>query len=241
MANIKVLIFQKNINSDITKDHKSKIAAARADFLILPRFFPFFENPSPGIEERESKYLDRILEISESHKGVIIGGSIFRKVNGDYVESVPIVKDVTLVDYYNYRSDGKIGNFKTVPGDGDSFYILHGARFAILPGKDIENPKFLDDLKKEKIELIFNPMDIENSSSDFQNYQSDLKKYSEISKEYNLNIIRSSGFGKILDKEYSGRSFYTSQTGIKWKLGEEENHQELLKTVNVNIFENFPV
>lgn len=241
MANIKVIIFQKNINTDITKDQKAKIAAARADFLILPRYYPYFEDPQPGIEERESKYLDRILEISESHRGVVIGGSIFRKQNGLYVESVPIVKDVTLVDYYNYRSDGTVGSFETRAGDGDSFYILHGARFAILPGRDILNQKHLEDLKKEKIELIFNPMDVEASEGDFMSYQNELKKYSEISKNFNLNVIRSSGFGKISGKELSGRSFYTSQTGVKWKLGEQENFQEIIKTVNVNIFENFPV
>lgn len=241
MANIKVLIFQKNINTDITKEHKSKISAARADFLILPRYYPYFEDPTPGIEEREAKYLDKILEISESHKGVVLGGSIFRKVNGEYVESIPIVKDVTLVDYYNYRTDGSFGNFHTSAGDGDSFYILHGARFAILPGDDILNESYLNDLKKEKIELIFNPMDIDDSTDEFLKYQDELKKYTEISKVYNLNVIRSGGFGRVLGRNLIGRSFYTSQSGVKWKLGEGEKMQEIIKTVNVNIFENFPV
>jgi hypothetical protein len=56
MANLKVIIFQKNINSDLTKDQKLKISAAKADFLILPRFFPYFETPREGIELKESYF-----------------------------------------------------------------------------------------------------------------------------------------------------------------------------------------
>lgn len=241
MANLKVIIFQKNINSDLTKDQKLKISAAKADFLILPRFFPYFEVPREGIELKESFYLDKILEISEYHKGVVIGGSIFRKVDGVYVESIPIVKDVTLVDYYNVKTGGKIGGLTLPPQEGDSIYILHGARFSILPGPDILEESQMSYLKNEKIELVFNLQDCTDSNTEFKEYQEELKKYAEISKEYNLNIIRSSGFGKIEQRELTGRSFYTSQTGIKWKLGESENKTELIKTVNVNIYESFPV
>jgi hypothetical protein len=153
MANLKVIIFQKNINSDLSKDQKLKISAAKADFLILPRFFPYFETPREGIELKESFYLDKILEISEYHKGVVIGGSIFRKVDGVYVESIPIVKDVTLVDYYNVRTGGKIGGLTLSSQEGDSIYILHGARFSILPGPDILEESQMSYLKNEKIEL----------------------------------------------------------------------------------------
>ncbi len=241
MANIKVIIFQKNINTDLTKEQKSKISAAKADFCILPRFFPYFETPKEGIETKESFYLDKILEISEYHKGVVIGGSIFRKVDGVYVESIPIVKDVTLVDYYNVRTPGKVGELNLPAQEGDSIYILHGARFSILPGMDILEDSQMASLKKEKIELVFNLQDCSNSPSEFLDYQSELKKYAEISKEFNLNVIRSSGIGKVGERELTGRSFYTSQTGVKWKLGEQENQTELIKTVNVNIYESFPV
>jgi predicted amidohydrolase len=241
MANIKVIIFQKNINTDLTKDQKLKIASAKADFLILPRYFPYFEKASDGIHQKESYYLDKILEISEYHKGVVIGGSIIRKIEGSIVESIPIVKDVTLVDYYNYRSGTTIGDLKILPQDGDSIYILNGARFSILPGEDILNPNNMEILKKEKIELVFNPNDSYNSTDEFTTYQKDLKKFFEYSQMYNFNIIRTCGTGKINGKELTGRSFYTSQTGVKWKLGENENQLDIIKTVNVNIFETFPV
>jgi hypothetical protein len=241
MANIKVIIFQKNINNELSKEQKAKISSAKADFLILPRFFPYFEKASEGIQTKESFYLDKILEISEYHKGVVIGGSIVRKIDGNFVESIPIVKDVTLVDYYNFRSGTTIGDLKINPQDGDLIYILNGARFSILPGEDILKTENLEILKKEKIELVFNPNDSYNSNDEFLNYQTDLKKFLEYSQMYNINIIRTCGLGKVNGRELTGRSFYTSQTGVKWKLGEAENQSEIIKTVNVNIFESFPV
>ncbi len=119
--------------------------------------------------------------------------------------------------------------------------MLHGARFSILPGPDILEESQMSYLKNEKIELVFNLQDCTDTSSEFKEYQDELKKYAGVSKYYNLITIWSSGFGNMGQRELTGRSFYTSQTGIKWKLGESENKIELIKTVNVNIYESFPV
>ena len=241
MSSVKVLLFQKNINTDLTKDQKQNISKARADFLILPRFFPAPAKINSEIFDLEKKYLDRILEISEYHKGVVLGGSIFRKENGKVYESLPIVQDVNLVDYYNLRSGEEVYSLKPEKGEGDSIYILHGVRFAIVSGKDFELDGLFQHLSDESIELLFHSSDRNLEPNDFAIYKDDLIKVSEISKKYNLTIVRCEGTGFLEGKEKSGRSYYSSPTGIKWKLGESENKSEILKNLNISLSKKIPL
>jgi len=240
MSNIKVTIFQKNINTSISKEQKTKLISQNSDFLLLPRFFPFLDGWSSNQEEKERKYLDKILEISEFYKGVIIGGSLFRKEGKFFIESYPLIQNVRLIDYYNLRSGDTIGNIKIHPSDSDSFFILGGVRFAFLPATDFQKEEYLKQAASEKIELIFNLSSPLQSPSELELYNQDLQYYSDLSQKYHFNIVRCSGIGNFGEFSFSGRSFCTSETGIRWKVAAKENLTEIIKTVNISIKENLP-
>lgn len=240
MSNVKVTIFQKNINTAITKEQKTKLIAQKSDFLILPRFFPFPEGWSSNQEQKEKKYLDKILEISEYFKGVILGGSIFRKDGKHFIESYPLVQDVNLVDYYNLRTSDEIGTIPIKGMEGDSFYILGGVRFAILPGQELRNEAFLQKVQDEKVELIFNHSSPFMGIGELEAYQNDLQYYAQLSEKYKVNIVRCCGIGNFGEFSLTGRSFYTAENGIRWKVAPQENVQEIIKTVNISIRENLP-
>ena len=77
---IKITVFQKNINTDISRDQKQKLITQKSDFLILPRFCPTIAKVSEKSTLHNHKiYVDKLLEISEYYKGVIIGGTILRE------------------------------------------------------------------------------------------------------------------------------------------------------------------
>lgn len=237
MPNVKITIFQKNINSTISKEQKVKLISQNSDFLVFPRFFPFLDGWSSKQETKEKKFLDLILEISEYYKGVVIGGSIFRKEGKNYIESFPIVKDVNLIDYYNLHTGDSLGNIKILPSSSECIFTLNGIRFAILPSKDFQNPKLLQQVKEEKIELIFNPDFVELSPQENQIYNQELSHYSNISKEYQFQIVRACGIGSFGEFVLSGRSFYASTFGIRWKVAPTENQTEIIKTINVTLKE----
>ncbi|MCB1180313.1 MAG: amidohydrolase [Leptospiraceae bacterium] len=240
MSNIKISIFQKNINKELTKEQKSKIASQKSDFLLFPKNFPFSDGWSSNQEEKEKKYIDQLLEVSEYHKGVIIGGSIFRKKDNNWIESVPIVQDLNFIDYYDISSDSSIGNIMIKGIESESIFILGGVRFAILAGNDVFNKSHLEKISGEKIELVFNPISLIVNNENTLPYQDDLDKYADLCKEYKLHIIRSCAIGSFGEIEFLGRSFYASETGIKWKVAESESKSEILKTVNVSLLENLP-
>jgi len=242
MSIIKVTLFQKDINTPLTKEDKNKISSQKSDFLIFPRFFPQTEKSSALIDHLEysKKYLDMIMEASEHHKGVVIGGTMLRKENGLLIESCPIVQDVNLVDYSNLRSGDTIIGLKIAKSDSEPIHILNGVRFAILPGVDFDNAEYREFVAKEKVELIIQPAVIFNSLDDSANYLRDLKRYAEIAKELNLNIVRVTGIGNLGGKELSGRSLHASPVGIRWKVADFENKTSIIKTINVTVMENFP-
>ncbi|MDX1961108.1 MAG: hypothetical protein SFU98_21240 [Leptospiraceae bacterium] len=242
MSIIKLTIFQKNINTPITKDEKTKLASQKSEFLVLPRFFPHTESIQALVdhESYSKKYLDMILEVSEYHKGVVIGGTMLRKEKNNYIESCPIVQDVNLIDYANLRSLDTVAGLKISKSESESIHILNGVRFAILIGKDFQNQELRQVILKEKIELIIQPELLFLSPDDNDTYQNDLKEYASVAKELNSNIVRVSGVGTLAGKTLSGRSLHASKEGIRWKVADYENNNSIIKTININIIENFP-
>jgi predicted amidohydrolase len=236
---IKITVFQKNINTDVSRDQKQKLISQKSDFLILPRFFPTLTKVSEKSTLHNHKiYVDKLLEISEYYKGVVIGGTILREVNGKVYESCPIIQDINVIDWYDARIPEKSGELPVAAGESESIFILGGVRFAILIGNESKNESFLSHIKSEKVELLLNSSSIYSSESEPAEYQKDLDLFSEHSKNYSLNIVRASGIGRLFNnKELSGRSFYSSNTGIKWKVASFENQNEIIKTVNINVLE----
>jgi len=183
-------------------------------------------------------YIDKLLEISEYYKGIIIGGTILREVNGKIYESCPIVQDINVIDWYDARIPEQSGDIPISAGESESIFILGGVRFAILIGNESKNEAYLSHIQEEKVELLLNTSMIYESETEPSEYQKDLDLFAEYSKTYSLNIVRSSGIGRLFNnKTLSGRSFYSSNTGIKWKVASFENQNEIIKTININVLE----
>ena len=236
---IKITVFQKNINTDVSRDQKQKLISQKSDFLVFPRFFPTIAKVNEKNTLHNNKiYVDKLLEISEYYKGVIIGGTILREVNGKLYESCPIIQDINVIDWYDARVPEQMGDLPLAPGESESIFILGGVRFAILIGNESKNQNFLAHIHSEKVELLLNTSSIYNSDTEPSDYQKDLDLYSDFSKTYSLNIVRASSIGRLFNnKELSGRSFYSSNTGVKWKVASFENQNEIIKTVNINVLD----
>ncbi|MEM7183042.1 MAG: amidohydrolase, partial [Spirochaetota bacterium] len=220
MSIIKVTLFQKNINQDITRDQKVKLISQKSDFVIFPEYFPYtaqWNEKSPT--DNSSIYVDRLLEISEYYKGTIIGGSIIREENGKLYHSCPIIKDVALIDWYDIKSVEAQKDRTSVnltEGQGEGIYILNGVRFGITLGADILREEFLQFYQKEGVEVVFNPLatPLLNNTAEKKQYDKDLEHYAALSKEYALNLVRVCAIGDAFGSSYSGRSLYCGESGI---------------------------
>jgi hypothetical protein len=237
MHSIKVTLFQKAIGEPITRDQRTKLIAQRSDFLILPRLYATAQQSPEKLALDEKKYLDKVIEISEYYKGVIVGGTIFRHIGKKLVESCPIVQDLSLVDYYNLRSESIISGTKIETSDSETIFILSGIRFAIIAGNEYKDEIIINKLKDEKINIVF-CMDspLNNGDSDPVEYESDLKEFSELAKNFVPNVTRTTGVGISLEgKKLSGRCLYAAPDGLKWKVALSENSLEIIKTVNISL------
>jgi predicted amidohydrolase len=235
MPNIKITLFQKNINTGISREQKDKLIAQKSDFLVLPPFFPNDTTSTfAEIASLEKVYLDRIYQISEYYKGIILGGSMLRQIDGKFIESCPIVKDINLIDWYNSRTTKKIGKFSISAHETENIFILNGIRFAIFLDEDISRQELLEEITKEGIFLIFNPFLQKQENNEPENYTKQLTTFPLVSQKNNFHILRVSGPGEVFGTKLCGRSYYSSPTGIKWKVSQSEGEQEIIKTVNVS-------
>ncbi|WP_061241704.1 hypothetical protein [Leptospira interrogans] len=233
MASAKVTLFQKHINRPVSNEQKSKLSKEKSDFLLLPEFFPFYDlYSSPENLSDKSKILsDELLQISEYYKGIIIGGSMFRKDSSGVLRiGVPIVQDLMVVDWYDKRELFPEENSASA-GDSETIFIMGGFRFGIVAGKEIQNPQRLKELKSQNVNLLFHvDFTLESDSTHAQ----DLERYAKLSSEYDIFIARIGGVGSALGRNCVGRSLLSTFSGINWKVAESEKDKEVVKTVMIN-------
>lgn len=232
MNSLKITIFQKDINTTIPPEVLKKILQQKSDFLILPEFYPALRKEKLAKESAENlKNNTNLLSgVSESYKGVLIGGSMFRPDEDKLYHSVPIFHETILIDWYDKRdisSDEQIAS-----GSGEKFFIINGIRFAILIGDEIQREERLEEIQKEGINLVFHLDSVSMDSQ--QSWESDLEFFAELAKKFDLNILRTTGFGQAMGKEYKGRSFLATPHGITWKVAASEEEKEILKTIQIN-------
>ncbi|TGK28964.1 amidohydrolase [Leptospira gomenensis] len=233
MASVKVTLFQKDLNRPIGEDLKGKLNKEKSDFLLLPEYFPFYESgANPDQSSAKSKfYIDELLQISEYYKGVIIGGSVFRKDDAGILRiSVPIIQGVVVADWYDKQN---LAPFESgaVAGDGERIFIMGGLRFGIAAGKEIDDSNRFEELKSQNVNLLFHCDFISESES---THALDLERYAKLSARYGTLIARTTGVGSVLGKTGIGRSLLATSSGVNWKVAESEKQKEILKTVIVN-------
>ncbi len=199
----------------------------------MPEYFPFYDlSSTPEKLSEKSKILsDELLQISEYYKGVIIGGSMFRKDGfGKLKISVPIIQDVVVVDWYDKRELSSEENVAS-PGDAETIFIMGGFRFGVVAGKEIRSSERLEELKSQNVNLLFHIDSV--SEPDFTHAQ-DLERYAKLSAEYGIFIARVSGVGSSLGRAGVGRSLLSTSSGVNWKVAESEKDKEVIKTVTIN-------
>ncbi len=237
MNHFKITLLQKNLNTEISKDLKQKIISQKSDFLILSSPFGISESSKPkDIVQNSKQNVDKLLEISEYYKGVIIGGGMLRSENGKIFQSCPLVQDIQLIDWYDAKSPEKIHDLKLDKSLGDSIYILGKIRFGLCIGEESSDEKLLSHFQKEKIELIFNPF-FQPKNEDSE-YLSEQDKYANLSAKYSLNIVKVNPVGSYQTKELSGRSFHSGPSGIKWKVAASEKNLEIIKTLSLTLVDS---
>ncbi|APH42204.1 Amidohydrolase [Leptospira interrogans serovar Copenhageni/Icterohaemorrhagiae] len=233
MASAKVTLFQKHINRPVSNEQKSKLSKEKSDFLLLPEFFPFYDlySSRENLSDKSKILSDELLQISEYYKGIIIGGSMFRKDSSGVLRiGVPIVQDLMVVDWYDKRELFPEENSASA-GDSETIFIMGGFRFGIVAGKEIQNPQRLKELKSQNVNLLFHvDFTLESDSTHAQ----DLERYAKLSSEYDIFIARIGGVGSALGRNCVGRSLLSTSSGINWKVAESEKDKEVIKTVMIN-------
>lgn len=217
----------------VTADQKSKLSKEKSDFLLLPEYFPLYDSSSsPEKLADKSKFLsDELLQISEYYKGVIIGGSIFRKDDSGKLRiSVPIIQNVVVVDWYDKRE--LLSEEQTAAsGDAETIFIMGGFRFGIVAGNEIKDRSRLEELKSQNVNLLFHVDSVLESDS---SHAQDLERYAKLSSEFDIFIARVTGVGSALGRKGIGRSLLSTSSGVNWKVAESEKDKEVIKTVTIN-------
>lgn len=169
--------------------------------------------------------------ISEYYKGVIIGGSIFRKDDSGALRlSVPIVQNVVVVDWYDKQSILPEES-PAIASKAETIFIMAGFRFGIVAGKEIENPQRLEELKSQNVNLLFH---IDSVLEPDSTHAQDLERYAKLSAQSGIFIARVSGVGSALGRSGIGRSLLSTVSGVNWKVAETEKDKEVIKTVTIN-------
>ncbi|MDW7976126.1 MAG: carbon-nitrogen hydrolase family protein [Leptospiraceae bacterium] len=214
------------------------MASLRSDFLILPSFFYSDQNVKQILElkEKTQNAVDWLLKLSQSYKGVIIGGSVVQVHEGKLYHSTPIIYDENIVDWYQKRFLNQEETSFFTAGSDIGMFMLNNIRFGVLIGEEIQNIKLIEELKNNQIHLIFNPNANPDEGKDEEallQYENDT--YLKPAKELDISIVNCDATGSFLGKKLLGRSLLATPKGISWRVLSNDLNKQILKDIMVQI------
>ncbi|HQI19830.1 MAG TPA: carbon-nitrogen hydrolase family protein [Leptospiraceae bacterium] len=233
---VKISIFQKSIHEPLGPSTFKKLTGLKSDFLVLPEYLfadASVKDQASGIE-KSKQALDWLLKLSDSYKGIIIGGSVIIEEDGKLYNATPIVSDSKIVDFYRKRNLTQNETKHLTAGTEAGVFILGGFRFGVLICADVLEPKLIDELAEMGVKLVFAVMNSPYREETVEEKKArDEKLFCAPAAKHGLVIAKCCGVGTTFGRKIQGRSLVVTPTGISWRVSLGEEDSELLKTILV--------
>ncbi|MCB1165391.1 MAG: carbon-nitrogen hydrolase family protein [Leptospiraceae bacterium] len=237
MAILKVSIFQKNLAEGLNLSLHKRLSAVKSDFLVFPEYFAVDGSTKDhrALADRTKFALDWLGKLSESYKGVVIGGTVIREIEGKFYNAMPVFFEGQLIDWYHKRFLTENEAPLLTPGKDPGVFILGGHRFGVLICADVLKPEYVKELADMDVKLIFTVMNSPYKEETVEEkHERDEKLYCGPAREMGLSIIKCCSAGTIFGRRLQGRSLAVTPSGISWRVAPEEEDREILKTVVLN-------
>ena len=237
MAILKVSIFQKNLTEGLNLSLHKKLASLKSDFLVFPEYFAVDGSirDHKALADRTKFALDWLGKLSEAYKGVVIGGTVIRELDGKYYNAMPVFYEGQLVDWYHKRNLTENEAPLLASGSEPGVFILGGHRFGVLICADVLKPQYVTELAGMDVKLIFTVMNSPYKEETVeQKHARDEELYCGPAREQGLSIVKCCSTGAIFNRRMQGRSLAVTPSGISWRVAPEEEDREILKTVVIN-------
>ncbi len=238
MGIIKVSLFQKSLSEGLNLSMYKRLAALKSDFLIFPEYF--YADSSVRdyntLLDKSQYALDWLLKLNDSYKGVIIGGSVLIKEDDTIYNATPIISEGAIVDWYRKRKLNEGERELVSPGKEPGIFILRGHRFAVLVNGDVLEPGHFKEIADAGIHLVFSVMNspaLEESME--EKHARDEELFCKPARDYNLYIAKCASTGSLMEQPLQGRSLVVTPSGISWRVSQNEEKTEILKTVMLNV------
>lgn len=238
MPLLKITIFQKNLNEGLNLHILKKLVNIDSDFLVLPEYFAVDTNVKnyEDLKNKTKPALEWLTKLSQSYRGILIGGSVIREQNEKFYNSCPILYKGEIVDWYSKRELTDVEKKYLTAGSEPGIFILNGIRFGVLICNDINNKELINELNENQIKLIFVIVASLKKEEDLKTkYQRDEELFAKPARENQQVIVKCSSVGNIFDKPLQGRSLLATPIGINWRVSPEEENKEILKSLMISI------
>ncbi|MFN3605496.1 MAG: carbon-nitrogen hydrolase family protein [Leptonema sp. (in: bacteria)] len=238
MPILKVTIFQKNLNEGLNLNLIKKLSSLDSDFLVFPEYFlvDLSVKTYDDLKNRSKPAIEWLTKLSNSYKGIIIGGSLIKEDQGKFYNSCPVVYKGDVIDWYSKRELTEEESKYLTPGLESGIFILNGIRFGVLICNDVNNHQLLKELHENSVSLIFVIVaSLKKEETIETKYKRDEELFLNPAKKYHQTIIKCSSVGNIFKKPLQGRSLLATPLGIPWRVSPEEEDKEILKTLVISI------
>lgn len=236
MGLIKISVFQKAIPEPLGPSAFKKLSGLKSDFLVLPEYVfadASVRDHASGLEKSRAA-LDWMTKLSDSYKGIIIGGSIILEEGGKLFNACPIIYGSQVVDYYRKRHLTEKEKKFFAPGTDAGVFILGGFRFGVLICADLLEPSSLDELAGMGLNLVFAVMNSPYREETVEaKRERDEKLFCQPAAKHKMVIAKCCGVGQTFGQKIQGRSLVVTSSGINWRVSPGEEDKEIVKTVIV--------
>lgn len=240
MRLVKITLWQKEADGDLSAATLSEISSTRPDFLCLPEYCNASRETRHqfDIASRFPQYRLTMVEISRRLQTTVIGGSAVEQVGDRYYNTCIVAsRGKELGGYHKIHLFAREQGKGLATGNEYKVFEAGGVRFGVLICADVLYEESFLEMRQLRPKLIFIPTTSPFKPNDTleQKLARDkeiFQRGAELSQAY---VVKVCAVGTLFGGRLQGRSLVAAPWGILWRVSPEDEEKELIQAYELDL------
>jgi predicted amidohydrolase len=235
---LKIALFQGYHGKGVPDSAKREIKKSKSDILCLPEYFFVGSEESSILRsaERHDVHLHYLLELSVSLNCAIAGGTLLKRLNGEFKNRGYFINHGDIIGYYDkihpYKNEGQ-GRVK--PGSEYRVFDYDGLKIGMLICADVLHRASFYNIRGLNPDFLVVPVTSPSREGETvsEKYDRDEELWVKGARIAGCPIVKVGSVGKIAGRQLQGRSLAANGNGIIFRVLPEDETRPILKFLDV--------
>ncbi len=238
MEKIKVILYQKSLGIEVSRNDLREMAEFRPHFVCFPEYF--FVNRRLGNHGQthlnQKRQIERISLISEALETVVIGGTMPELADGVMYNTTYIYQNGEEIGFYRKKNLFFAEEGIITPGKELKVFSAHGIKFGILICADVFHDDSFQFMKDNGARIIFSPtFSLIKDEPVEEKFKRDNDIYVRGAAIAGSPIIKVCGVRSEYKTFLQARSLIADPQKVLYRVSPDEEHTEMIIKKEIEI------